>query len=76
MEGHYMALVSKRSQVADLGGHRIYHIDDTQFVPIHVRSDGLLHPHEQQYDRMARPPAYARAAPSLTLAWGSRSRGG
>ena len=44
-----MVLASKRSQVAVLGGHLIYHIDDTQFLPVHLRQDGLLHPHEQQY---------------------------
>lgn len=33
-QGWYMIFITKRKQVALLGGHYIYHIDATQLVPI------------------------------------------
>ncbi|KAI8812473.1 polyphosphoinositide phosphatase [Cladochytrium replicatum] len=34
LEGYYIILVTKRSAVALIGGHNIYHVDDTIMVPI------------------------------------------
>ena len=63
-EGYYILLTTKRSQVAELGGHIIYHVDDTQMIGIHHRHDGSASPQEQQYgaapvgpvERLARCP--------------------
>ncbi|CAN6651828.1 polyphosphoinositide phosphatase [Trichomonascus vanleenenianus] len=33
-EGYYMIMVTKRSVVALIGGHYIYHIDNTQLIPL------------------------------------------
>ncbi|KAI8364687.1 SacI homology domain-containing protein [Radiomyces spectabilis] len=40
-EGWYMIFITKRKQVALLGGHYIYHIDETRLVPVgnHVKID-------------------------------------
>jgi hypothetical protein len=37
-QGWYMIFITKRRQVAMLGGHYIYHIDETRLVPL-----GLTH---------------------------------
>ncbi|ORY08286.1 hypothetical protein K493DRAFT_29135 [Basidiobolus meristosporus CBS 931.73] len=34
LEGYYVVLITKRSAVALIGGHYIYHIDDTLLLPI------------------------------------------
>ncbi|RKO96717.1 hypothetical protein CXG81DRAFT_9606, partial [Caulochytrium protostelioides] len=34
LEGWYMILITKRSPVALLGGHAVYHVDDTLILPI------------------------------------------
>ncbi|KAI7863847.1 SacI homology domain-containing protein [Spinellus fusiger] len=36
-QGWYMIFITKRKQVALLGGHYIYHIDDTRLVPVGVQ---------------------------------------
>lgn len=33
-QGWYMLFITRRSQVALVGGHYIYHIDETKLVPI------------------------------------------
>ncbi|RUS30451.1 SacI homology domain-containing protein [Jimgerdemannia flammicorona] len=33
-EGYYISLITKRSVVALIGGHYVYHIDETELVPI------------------------------------------
>lgn len=33
-EGWYMIFITKRKQVALLGGHYVYHIDETRLVPV------------------------------------------
>lgn len=33
-QGFYMSVITKRSTVALLGGHYVYHIDDTQLIPL------------------------------------------
>lgn len=33
-DGYYMIIITKRSPVALLGGHYIYHIDDTTLIPL------------------------------------------
>ncbi len=35
--GHYMSIITKRSAVGLLGGHYLYHIDDTELIPIIAR---------------------------------------
>ena len=37
-QGWYMIFITKRRQVALLGGHYIYHIDETRLVPIALQS--------------------------------------
>lgn len=32
--GYYMSVITKRSAVALIGGHYVYHIDDTQLIPL------------------------------------------
>lgn len=33
-EGYYMLMITKRSCVAMIGGHYVYHIDDTKLIPL------------------------------------------
>ncbi|ODQ79117.1 hypothetical protein BABINDRAFT_19924, partial [Babjeviella inositovora NRRL Y-12698] len=33
-KGYYLSLITKCSQVAILGGHYVYHIDETQLIPV------------------------------------------
>ncbi|KAI8892705.1 SacI homology domain-containing protein [Globomyces pollinis-pini] len=35
LEGYYMMLITKKSTVALIGGHYIYHIDETVMIPIY-----------------------------------------
>ena len=50
---YYMLLVTKRSQVAMLGGHYIYQIDGTELVPLATSSSARLkvdrHPEEARF---------------------------
>ncbi|KAJ3265534.1 phosphatidylinositol-3,5-bisphosphate 5-phosphatase [Chytriomyces hyalinus] len=39
LEGHYMILVTKRSAVALIGGHYVYHIDDTMILGLSGSND-------------------------------------
>ncbi len=32
--GYYMVLITKRSVVALLGGHYVYHVEETEIVPV------------------------------------------
>ena len=32
--GYYMSVITKRSPVALLGGHYVYHIDETRLIPL------------------------------------------
>lgn len=34
-QGYYLSVVTKSSQVAVLGGHYIYHIDESKLIPLH-----------------------------------------
>lgn len=34
LEGYYIVLITKRSAVALLGGHYVYHVDDTVMIQI------------------------------------------
>lgn len=34
LEGYYIILITKRSAVALIGGHYIYHIDDTMLISV------------------------------------------
>lgn len=36
-KGYYLSLVTKCSQVAILGGHYIYHVDDTKLIPLDIK---------------------------------------
>lgn len=44
---YYMLLVTKRSQVAMLGGHNIYQIDDTELVPLTTADSSRNKPEKQ-----------------------------
>ncbi|KAJ5239244.1 Polyphosphoinositide phosphatase [Penicillium chermesinum] len=44
---YYMLLVTKRSQVAMLGGHNIYQIDDTELVPLTTADASRTKPEKQ-----------------------------
>lgn len=43
---HYMLLVTKKTEVAMIGGHRIYHIEDTAMIPVQSKGDLPSHPEE------------------------------
>ena len=40
LEGYYMILVTEKSEVALVGGHYIYHVDNVKMIPIGVYSKG------------------------------------
>jgi len=35
-KGYYLSIITKRSQVAIIGGHFIYHVDETKLIPLDV----------------------------------------
>lgn len=35
-KGYYLSIITKRSQVAIIGGHFIYHVDETKLIPMDV----------------------------------------
>ncbi len=43
-----MVLITKKSQVASIGGHAIYHIDDYALVSIAQKGDAQRNPDEQR----------------------------
>jgi len=49
LSGYYMLLISKKSEVAIIGGHKIYHIEDTLMIPIHNKGDIQGHPDEARF---------------------------
>lgn len=49
LEGYYIVLITKRRQVADIGGHSIYKIEDTSMIYIPNDSVRVTHPDEARY---------------------------
>ncbi|XP_078069659.1 polyphosphoinositide phosphatase [Mustelus asterias] len=49
LEGYYIVLITKRRKVADIGGHSIYKIEDTNIVYIPNDSVRIAHPDEAKY---------------------------
>lgn len=49
LEGYYMILVTKRSVAAELGGHRIFKIEDTSMIYIPNSNARISHPDESRY---------------------------
>ncbi|GCC28197.1 hypothetical protein chiPu_0006625 [Chiloscyllium punctatum] len=49
LEGYYIVLITKRRKVADIGGHSIYKIEDTNMVYIPNDSVKISHPDETKY---------------------------
>lgn len=50
--GYYMVLISKRSVVSLLGGHYIYHCDETQVVPVcHASMQSMILPRSKTRDQ-------------------------
>ncbi|XP_072408249.1 polyphosphoinositide phosphatase isoform X2 [Chiloscyllium punctatum] len=49
LEGYYIVLITKRRKVADIGGHSIYKIEDTNMVYIPNDSVKISHPDETNY---------------------------
>jgi hypothetical protein len=47
LEGYYIILITKKSVVALIGGHYIYHIDDTLLVPIPGPATKIEHKHDE-----------------------------
>uniref|UniRef100_A0AAR2IW76 SAC domain-containing protein n=1 Tax=Pygocentrus nattereri TaxID=42514 RepID=A0AAR2IW76_PYGNA len=52
LEGYYIILITKRRKVADIGGHSIYKIEDTNMIYIPNDSVRVTHPDEARYLRM------------------------
>uniref|UniRef100_A0A3B1J921 FIG4 phosphoinositide 5-phosphatase n=1 Tax=Astyanax mexicanus TaxID=7994 RepID=A0A3B1J921_ASTMX len=52
LEGHYIILITKRRKMADIGGHSIYKIEDTNMIYIPNDSVRVPHPDEARYVRM------------------------
>ncbi|XP_036438187.1 polyphosphoinositide phosphatase isoform X2 [Colossoma macropomum] len=52
LEGYYIILITKRRKVADIGGHSIYKIEDTNMIYIPNDSVRVTHPDEARYVRM------------------------
>jgi len=49
---HYMLLITKKSEVAMIGGHRIFHLEDTAMIPVQSKGDLQSHPDEHKYVNM------------------------
>ncbi|ROL45221.1 Polyphosphoinositide phosphatase [Anabarilius grahami] len=49
LEGYYIALITKRRKMADIGGHSIYKIEDTNMIYIPNDSVRVTHPDEARY---------------------------
>jgi hypothetical protein len=49
LDCYYMILITKKSPVALIGGHYIYHVDDTLMIPITTKTDRKVTPNEQRY---------------------------
>uniref|UniRef100_A0AAY4DLM6 SAC domain-containing protein n=1 Tax=Denticeps clupeoides TaxID=299321 RepID=A0AAY4DLM6_9TELE len=52
LEGYYIILVTKHRKVADIGGHAIYKIEDTNMIYIPNDSVRVTHPDEARYVRI------------------------
>lgn len=52
LEGHYIILITKRRKMADIGGHSIYKIEDTNMIYIPNDSVRITHPDEARYVRI------------------------
>ncbi|XP_041950310.1 LOW QUALITY PROTEIN: polyphosphoinositide phosphatase [Alosa sapidissima] len=52
LEGYYIVLITKRRKVADIGGHSIYKIEDTNMIYIPNDSVRATHPDEARYVRI------------------------
>uniref|UniRef100_A0A803Y828 SAC domain-containing protein n=1 Tax=Meleagris gallopavo TaxID=9103 RepID=A0A803Y828_MELGA len=46
LEGYYIVLITKRRKMADIGGHAIYKIEDTNMIYIPNDSVRVTHPDE------------------------------
>ncbi|KAG2468404.1 FIG4 phosphatase, partial [Polypterus senegalus] len=49
LEGYYIVLITKQRKVADIGGHSIYKIEDTNMIYIPNDSVRITHPDEASY---------------------------
>uniref|UniRef100_A0A673MGC5 SAC domain-containing protein n=1 Tax=Sinocyclocheilus rhinocerous TaxID=307959 RepID=A0A673MGC5_9TELE len=49
LEGYYIVLITKRRRMADIGGHSIYKIEDTNMIYIPNDSVRVTHPDEARY---------------------------
>uniref|UniRef100_A0A4W4GZU7 SAC domain-containing protein n=1 Tax=Electrophorus electricus TaxID=8005 RepID=A0A4W4GZU7_ELEEL len=49
LEGYYIILITKRRKMADIGGHSIYKIEDTNMIYIPNDSVRITHPDEASY---------------------------
>ncbi|KAM9005057.1 polyphosphoinositide phosphatase isoform X2 [Sarcophilus harrisii] len=49
LEGYYIILITKRRKMADIGGHAIYKIEDTNMIYIPNDSVRVTHPDEASY---------------------------
>uniref|UniRef100_W5NKP3 FIG4 phosphoinositide 5-phosphatase n=1 Tax=Lepisosteus oculatus TaxID=7918 RepID=W5NKP3_LEPOC len=52
LEGYYIILITKRRKMADIGGHSIYKIEDTNMIYIPNDSVRIAHPDEARYVRI------------------------
>ncbi|KAA0708172.1 Polyphosphoinositide phosphatase [Triplophysa tibetana] len=52
LEGYYIVLITKRRKMADIGGHSIYKIEDTNIIYIPNDSVRITHPDEARYVRI------------------------
>lgn len=49
LEGYYMILVTRRSIIAEVGGHYFYKVEDTSMIYIPNNSVRISHPEESKY---------------------------
>ncbi|XP_072306371.1 polyphosphoinositide phosphatase-like [Eucyclogobius newberryi] len=52
LEGYYIVLITKRREMADIGGHSIYKIEDISTIYIPNESVRITHPDEARYVRI------------------------
>ncbi|KAM5256122.1 polyphosphoinositide phosphatase [Ctenodactylus gundi] len=52
LEGYYIVLITKKRKMADIGGHAIYKIEDTNMIYIPNDSVRITHPDEARYLRI------------------------
>lgn len=52
LEGYYMLLITRATQVAQIGPHAVYHVDDTALERLSQKESSLIHPDEARCEEL------------------------